>query len=43
MANITLIVFGIFSVTCLNAAIRWNRMAAFFGLVLAGYFANSKW
>jgi uncharacterized protein (DUF486 family) len=40
---ITLIVFGIFSVTYLNEAIRWNHMAAFSCLVLAGYFAFAKW
>ncbi len=40
---ITLIVFGIFSVTYLNEAIRWNHMAAFCCLVLAGYFAFAKW
>ena len=36
---ITLIVFGVFSVTYLNEAIRWNHLAAFGCLVLAGYFA----
>ena len=40
---ITLIVFGIFSVTYLNEAIRWNHLAAFCCLVLAGYFAFAKW
>ena len=40
---ITLIVFGIFSVTYLNEAIRWNQVAAFGCLVLAGYFAFAKW
>lgn len=40
---ITLIVFGVFSVTYLNEAIRWNHMAAFCCLVLAGYFAFAKW
>jgi len=36
---ITLIVFGVFSVSYLNEAIRWNHLAAFGCLVLAGYFA----
>src|SRR5712671_2834656 len=40
---ITLIVFGVFSVPYLNEAIRWNHMAAFCCLVLAGYFAFAKW
>jgi len=40
---ITLIVFGVFSVTYLNEAIRWNHLAAFCCLVLAGYFAFAKW
>jgi uncharacterized protein (DUF486 family) len=40
---ITLIVFGVFSVTYLNEAIRWNHVAAFCCLVLAGYFAFAKW
>jgi len=40
---ITLIVFGVFSVTYLNEAIRWNHIAAFGCLVLAGYFAFAKW
>ena len=40
---ITLIVFGVFSVTYLNEAIRWNHVAAFGCLVLAGYFAFAKW
>ena len=39
---ITLIVFGVFSVTYLNEAIRWNHVAAFGCLVLAGYFAFAK-
>src|SRR5580698_4490679 len=40
---ITLIVFGVFSVTYLNEAIRWNHAAAFLCLVGAGYFAFTKW
>jgi uncharacterized protein (DUF486 family) len=39
---ITLIVFGVFSVTYLNEALRWNHFAAFTCLVLAGYFAFVK-
>lgn len=40
---ITLVVFGVFSVLYLGEAIRWNHAVAFFFLVLAGYFAFSKW
>ena len=40
---ITLIVFGFFSVAYLGEAIRWNHAVAFLCLVLAGYFAFSKW
>ena len=40
---ITLIVFGVFSVTYLNEAIRWNHAVAFLCLVGAGYFAFAKW
>jgi uncharacterized protein (DUF486 family) len=40
---ITLIVFAFFSVLYLNEAIRWNHAVAFFLLVLAGYFAFTKW
>ena len=40
---ITLLVFGVFSVYYLNEAIRWNHMASFACLVLAGYFAFNKW
>ena len=40
---ITLIVFGIFSVTYLHEAIRWNHAAAFLCLVGAAYFAFAKW
>ena len=40
---ITLIVFSVFSVPYLNEAIRWNHMAAFCCLVLAGYLALTKW
>ena len=40
---ITLLVFGVFSVLYLHEAIRWNHMAAFACLVLAGFFAFSKW
>jgi uncharacterized protein (DUF486 family) len=40
---ITLIVFGVFSVMYLGEAIRWNHVAAFACLVMAGYFAFAKW
>jgi hypothetical protein len=40
---ITLLVFAGFSVLYLNEAIRWNHAAAFGCLVLAGYFAFSRW
>jgi uncharacterized protein len=40
---ITLLVFAVFSVLYLNEAIRWNHVAAFGCLVLAGYFAFSRW
>ena len=40
---ITLLVFAGFSVLYLNEAIRWNHVAAFGCLVMAGYFAFSRW
>ena len=40
---ITLNVFGVFSVSYLGEALRWNHFAAFSCLMLAGYFAFSKW
>ena len=40
---ITLIVFGIFSVTFLGEAIRWNHIAAFCCLVAAAFFSFTKW
>ena len=40
---ITLLVFAVFSLTYLNEAIRWNHIAAFGCLVLAGFFAFAKW
>lgn len=40
---ITLIVFGFFSVLYLGEPLRWNHLAAFACLVLAGYFAFAKW
>lgn len=40
---ITLLVFGVFSVTFLGEAIRWNQMVAFGFLVLAAYFSFNKW
>jgi len=40
---ITLIVFGVFSVTFLGDAIRWNHFAAFACLVAAAFFSFNKW
>lgn len=40
---ITLVVFGIFSVTYLGEAIRWNHLVAFGCLVVAAFFGFSKW
>ena len=40
---ITLIVFGVFSITYLGEAIRWNHMMSFGCLVLAAFFAFNKW
>ena len=40
---ITLIVFGVFSVTFLGEAIRWNHIAAFGCLVAAAFFSFTKW
>ena len=40
---ITLLVFAVFSVTYLGEAIRWNHLAAFACLGLAGFFAFNSW
>jgi uncharacterized protein (DUF486 family) len=40
---ITLIVFGIFSVTYLGEGIRWNQIAAFACLGFAAFFGFNKW
>ena len=40
---ITLLVFGVFSVSYLGEAIRWNHLAAFGCLVGAAFFSFSKW
>ena len=40
---ITLLVFGVFSVTYLGEALRWNHLAAFGCLVAAAVFAFHKW
>ena len=40
---ITLLVFGVFSVTYLGEALRWNHMVAFAFLALAAFFAFNKW
>lgn len=40
---ITVVIFAIFSITYLGAAIRWNHVAAFGCLVLAAFFAFWDW
>ena len=40
---ITLLVFGVFSVTYLGEALRWNHFAAFACLVFAAVFAFGEW
>ncbi|MBI1777258.1 MAG: DMT family protein [Proteobacteria bacterium] len=40
---ITLLVFGVFSVSYLGERIQWNQAAAFGCLVLAAFFAFNKW
>ncbi len=40
---ITLLVFGVFSVTYLGEAIKWNHVASFGCLVAAAFFAFNKW
>jgi uncharacterized protein (DUF486 family) len=40
---ITLIVFGVFSVTYLGEPIKWNYVVAFCLLVGAAFFAFNKW
>jgi uncharacterized protein (DUF486 family) len=40
---ITILVFAVFSVAYLNEALRWNHLAAFGCLGLAGFFAFNKW
>ena len=40
---ITLLVFGVFSVTYLGETIRWNHFAAFACLVAAAVFAFADW
>ena len=40
---ITLLVFGVFAVSYLGEAIRWNHLAAFACLVGAAFFAFNKW
>ncbi len=39
---ITLLVFGVFSVTYLGEALKWNHALAFGFLVLAAYFGSAK-
>jgi uncharacterized protein len=40
---ITLLVFGVFSVTYLGESLRWNNMAAFGFLCCAAFFSFHKW
>ncbi len=40
---ITLLVFGVFSVTWLGESLRWNHAAAFACLCLAAFFSFNKW
>jgi uncharacterized protein (DUF486 family) len=40
---ITLLVFGVFSVTYLGESLRWNHMVAFIFLCGAAFFSLHKW
>ncbi|MFO1248781.1 MAG: DMT family protein [Alphaproteobacteria bacterium] len=40
---ITLLVFGVFSVTYLGETLRWNHMVAFLFLCGAAFFSFHKW
>ena len=40
---LTLLVFGIFSVTYLGEALKWNHLVAFALIALAAFFAFHKW
>jgi uncharacterized protein (DUF486 family) len=40
---ITLLVFGVFSVTYLGESLRWNNMVAFMFLCMAAFFSFNKW
>jgi uncharacterized protein len=40
---ITLVVFGVFSVTYLGEALHWNHLVAFGCLVVAAFFGFGKW
>ena len=40
---ITLLVYGVFSVTWLGEALRWNHFVAFACLCLAAFFSFHKW
>jgi uncharacterized protein (DUF486 family) len=40
---ITVSVFAVFAVTYLGDTLRWNHLAAFACLALAGFFAFHKW
>ena len=40
---ITLLVFGVFSVTYLGESLKWNNMVAFLFLSVAAFFSFHKW
>ncbi len=40
---ITLLVFGVFSVTYLGESLKWNHMVAFMFLCGAAFFSFNKW
>ena len=40
---ITLLVFGVFSVTYLGESLKWNNMVAFLFLCVAAFFSFHKW
>ena len=42
-AGYTVSVFAVFAVTYLGDTLRWNHLAAFACLALAGFFAFHKW
>jgi hypothetical protein len=40
---ITLLVFGVFSVTYLGESLKWNHLVAFFFLCGAAFFSFNRW